>query len=341
MSAFGVVTRLWPSKNPANLTAREDVHDSNLGPSGPTINDQFMQHRRNSLGPDDRGSEGEWSNNNASRLPRSTGRNNLATNSSAHQTYEPAAQRTSRRNSTFVNDTLPALVHGMQRRGLDHSVLNRGRAPLPVTQAALDRYCRSPAYKDRNERIANWNVGQIGSAAVYPPALVNSANNRSMVPTSYRTVESFVPNRWAPVISVSRVPVTELSTAVYNTISRQPSAASTSTWGIHNNLHQQMPNINPNVRISGAATSVPPAHPTLPFQPHGDAMYPNGPHPSQKYQRLMYHSLPSYDAAIQEEYLPFYEAGRSTIPAQWGVIKITEVSTSRLFLSKFHLSPNL
>ena len=152
---------------------------------------------------------------------------------------------------------------------------------------------------------------------------------RSMVPAGSRTVESLVPNAWAPVVSVNRVPITGLSTAVYNTIPRERPAATTSPWGNPNAFGHQVPGVDPNVQIPGAARPGPPAHATLPYQPLSYAMFPCVTYPSPKCKTLLPHDvLPSYDAAMKEEYLPFSEAGRSATPAQWGVVKISEVSNS-------------
>ena len=407
MSKTDVANRIWRFEKPTRFPTLKPVHHGFPGPTRTTTDGEYMQHKKHSIGPEDRNSEGGVSIKIDQHSSRSTSKNLLAVNPGAHQTYEPQNPRISTRKSVFAAITAPAIYCGIQRR-LRRVMLTRSLTLTPITRAApenrrLHHYGSRAKYlldKDRSEDRIEQVVtrkGQVGSAAVLRLTHLESADNsnslpppvalrshqqygdshqqristqlkiplpvdhrasqrtqhgvrsfpvegansyrlrsevRPMGPTVYRTVESLVPNEWAPVISVTRVPVSELSNAVYNTMSRQSAAASTPAWGIPDVFHRQMPNINPNVRIPGAAISVPPARPALPYQPNSQAMFPDGPYPSQKYQRLLPNGPPSYGTAIQEDYLPFFEAGRSAIPAQWGVIKITEVSTLHFMFLK-------
>jgi len=65
------------------------------------------------------------------------------------------------------------------------------------------------------------------------------------------------------------------------------------------------------------------------YRPGGDAMYPHlAPGASDQYQALTHSGRPSLEVAAQGEAMPFVEASKELGPAEWGVIKIGNVSAS-------------
>lgn len=65
------------------------------------------------------------------------------------------------------------------------------------------------------------------------------------------------------------------------------------------------------------------------YRPGGDAIYPHlAPGASDQYQALTHSGQPSLEVAAQGEAMPFVEASKESGPAEWGVIKIGNVSAS-------------
>ncbi|KAL8821744.1 MAG: hypothetical protein Q9223_000268 [Gallowayella weberi] len=65
----------------------------------------------------------------------------------------------------------------------------------------------------------------------------------------------------------------------------------------------------------------------LPYRPGSDDMYPYGQHGgSIQYQELTRHGGPTYESATRAEVLPFAENARKSKPAEWGVLRIGNVS---------------
>ncbi|KAL8798032.1 MAG: hypothetical protein Q9182_007014 [Xanthomendoza sp. 2 TL-2023] len=65
----------------------------------------------------------------------------------------------------------------------------------------------------------------------------------------------------------------------------------------------------------------------LPYRPGSDDMYPHGQHGgSVQYQELTRNGGPTYESATRAEVLPFAENARKWKPAEWGVLRIGNVS---------------
>ena len=77
----------------------------------------------------------------------------------------------------------------------------------------------------------------------------------------------------------------------------------------------------------GPQSTVKPALPTLPYRAGSDAMFPHtfgG--ASVRFQNITREVPPSLETVSAEENIPFVETARSTKPAEWGVLKIGNVS---------------
>ncbi|KAL8837859.1 MAG: hypothetical protein Q9170_002377 [Blastenia crenularia] len=75
--------------------------------------------------------------------------------------------------------------------------------------------------------------------------------------------------------------------------------------------------------------------PPLPYRPGSDDMYPpkKGEGLSVRTQELIRHDGPSYALASKPENIPFVEAARQARPAEWGVLKIGNVSDTKKLLA--------
>ncbi|KAL8701750.1 MAG: hypothetical protein Q9224_000360 [Gallowayella concinna] len=68
----------------------------------------------------------------------------------------------------------------------------------------------------------------------------------------------------------------------------------------------------------------------LPYRPGSDDMYPYGQHGgSIQYQELTRNGGPTYESAARAEVLPFAENARKSKPAEWGVLRIGNVSSKQ------------
>lgn len=77
----------------------------------------------------------------------------------------------------------------------------------------------------------------------------------------------------------------------------------------------------------GPRLSVKPGLPSLPYHTGSDAMYPHAfGGASTRFQNLTRDIPPSLDTVSAEENVPFVETARSTKPAEWGVLKVGNVS---------------
>lgn len=65
----------------------------------------------------------------------------------------------------------------------------------------------------------------------------------------------------------------------------------------------------------------------MPYRPGSDDMFPHGQQGgSVQFQELTRNGGPTYDQAIRAEILPFAENARKAKPAEWGVLRIGNVS---------------
>ena len=77
----------------------------------------------------------------------------------------------------------------------------------------------------------------------------------------------------------------------------------------------------------GPLSTVKPDLPSLPYRAGSDAMFPHAfGGASVRFQNLTRNVPPSLDTVSAEENVPFVETARSTKPAEWGVLKIGNVS---------------
>ena len=77
----------------------------------------------------------------------------------------------------------------------------------------------------------------------------------------------------------------------------------------------------------GTQPTVKPDLPSLPYRAGSDAMFPHAfGGASVRFQNLTREIPPSLETVSAEEYIPFAETARSTKPAEWGVLKIGNVS---------------
>lgn len=77
----------------------------------------------------------------------------------------------------------------------------------------------------------------------------------------------------------------------------------------------------------GPQTIVKPDLPSLPYRAGSDAMFPHAfGGASVRFQNLTRDVPPSLDTVSAEENIPFVETARSTKPAEWGVLKVGNVS---------------
>ena len=77
----------------------------------------------------------------------------------------------------------------------------------------------------------------------------------------------------------------------------------------------------------GSQPIVKPVLPSLPYQAGSDAMFPHAfGGASVRFQNLTREIPPSLETVSSEENVPFVETARSTKPAEWGVLKIGNVS---------------
>lgn len=77
----------------------------------------------------------------------------------------------------------------------------------------------------------------------------------------------------------------------------------------------------------GPQPAVQPDLPSLPYRAGSDAMYPHAfGGASVRFQNLTRDIPPSLDTVAAEENIPFVETARSTKPAEWGVLKVGNVS---------------
>jgi len=109
-------------------------------------------------------------------------------------------------------------------------------------------------------------------------------------------------------------------------------ASSLSTVGTINQTLASGPNVHGPVEPRynyQASDSMPPSKRVRHYRPGGDAMYPQvAPGASGQYQALTQNGQPSLEAAAQGGAPPFVEASKEAGPAEWGVVKIGNVSSS-------------
>lgn len=100
-----------------------------------------------------------------------------------------------------------------------------------------------------------------------------------------------------------------------------------SVYGSMNGARSPLPKSPDGSLPARSGRTVVPEVTLLPYRPGSDDMYPHGQHGgSIQFQELTRNGGPTYESATRPEMLPFAENARRSKPAEWGVLRIGNVS---------------